>query len=183
MPTTPARPAVLLAALLTLVAGCGIPDSSSQTSPQTDTPTLATPSKTDTGRINDGSTPNHDTPEGNQMNLRITIGDQEITATLDESAAAGDLLAQLPVTVEMVDHGGVEKTGPLPSSLSLEGQPEGADPTVGDLGYYAPGQDLVLYYGDQSYYPGIVVLGRLDGDAAQRIAALAGSVTVTVKAR
>ena len=60
----------------------------------------------------------------------------------------------------MVDHGGVEKTGPLPGPLSLEGQPEGADPDVGDLGYYAPGNDLVLYYGDQSYFPGIVVLGQ-----------------------
>ena len=40
----------------------------------------------------------------------------------------------------MVDHGGVEKTGPLPSPLSLDGQPDGADPDVGDLGYYAPGQ-------------------------------------------
>ena len=59
---------------------------------------------------------------------------------------------------------------PAPAPLSLEGQPEGADPDVGDLGYYAPGNDLVLYYGDQSYFPGIVILGRLDGDAAQRIA-------------
>ena len=56
----------------------------------------------------------------------------------------------------------VEETGPLRSPLSLEGQPAGADPDVGDLGYYAPGNDLVLYYGDQSYYAGIVVLGRLD---------------------
>ena len=69
-----------------------------------------------------------------------------------------------------------------PGPLSLDGQPEGADPDVGDLGYYAPGNDLVLYHGDQSYYPGIVVLGRLDGDAAERIAALAGSVTATVEA-
>ena len=83
----------------------------------------------------------------------------------------------------MVDHGGVEKTGPLAEPLSLEGQPEGADPEVGDLGYYAPGNDLVLYYGDQSYFPGIVVLGRLDGDAAERIAALDGAVTATVEAR
>ena len=41
---------------------------------------------------------------------------------------------------------------------------------MGDLGYYAPGNDLVLYYGDQSYFPGIVILGRLDGDAAEQIA-------------
>jgi hypothetical protein len=125
----------------------------------------------------------HDTTDdGTDMQIRITIGDERFTATLDDSAATHDLLAQLPVTVDMVDHGGVEKTGPLPGPLSLDGQPEGADPDVGDLGYYAPGNDLVLYYGDQSFHPGIVLLGRLDGDAPERIAALAGSVTATVEA-
>ena len=93
------------------------------------------------------------------MRIEITIGGQRFRAALTESAAARDLMAQLPITIDMVDHGGVEKTGPLPFPLSLEGQPEGADPDVGDVGYYAPGQDLVFYYGDQSYFPGIVVLG------------------------
>lgn len=60
------------------------------------------------------------------------------------------------------------------------GQPDGAAPDVGDVGYYAPGNDLVLYYGKQSYYPGIVVLGRFDGDAASRLAGLAGAVTANV---
>jgi hypothetical protein len=116
------------------------------------------------------------------MRIRITIGEQRFDATLSESAATRDLLAQLPVTIDMTDHGQVEKTGPLPSPLSLDGQPDGADPDVGDLGYYAPGNDLVLYYGDQSYFPGIVILGRLEGDAAQRISLLEGSVTATVEA-
>jgi len=122
------------------------------------------------------------TDDGTDMQIRITIREQRFTATLDDSPAADDLLAQLPVTLDMVDHGGVEKTGPLPRPLSLDGQPEGADPDVGDLGYYAPGNDLVLYHGDQSYFPGIVVLGRLDGDAPERIAALTGPVTATVEA-
>ena len=121
--------------------------------------------------------------EENRMNIQITIDDQSFGATLRDSPAAQDLLAQLPVTVEMVDHGGVEKTGPLPGPLSLNGQPEGADPDVGDVGYYASGNDLVLYYGDQSYFPGIVVLGQMHGDAAERIASMDGSVTATVEAR
>ena len=49
------------------------------------------------------------------------------------------------------------------------------------MGYYAPGSDFVLYYGDQSYYPGIVILGRLKGDAAARIAELDGSVTAVIE--
>lgn len=142
------------------------------------------PSRTENSTPDDRS----DSPGGaqtgseNTMQLAIRIRDQRFTATLDDSAAARELLAQLPVTLDMVDHGGVEKTGPLPEPLSLEGQPEGADPDVGDLGYYAPGNDLVLYYGDQSYFPGIVVLGRLNDDAAQRIAQLHGPVTATLRA-
>jgi hypothetical protein len=69
------------------------------------------------------------------------------------------------------------------SPLSLEGQPEGADPDVGDVGCYAPGNDLVLCYGDQSYFPGIVVLRRTEPDAAERIADMDGSVTATLEAR
>ena len=114
------------------------------------------------------------------MRIEITIEDQRFHATLGDSAASRDLLAQLPQTVEMRDHGGVEKTGPLRSALSLEGQPPGADPSVGDVGYFAPGRDLVLYYGDQSYYEGIVILGHLDGDAAERIAQMNGNVAVSV---
>jgi len=117
------------------------------------------------------------------MRIQIAMEGQQFHAVLDDSVASQNLLAQLPQTVEMTDHGGVEKTGPLRSPLSLDGQPAGADPDVGDLGYYAPGNDLVLYYGDQSYFPDIVILGRLEGDAAQRIAELAGRVTVTVEAR
>jgi hypothetical protein len=117
----------------------------------------------------------------NEMEVRITIGDQHFTATLDDSPATRDLAAQLPLTLKMTDHGGVEKTGPLPSPLSLDGQPAGADPDVGAVGYYAPGNDLVLYYGDQSYYDGIVVLGRMHSDAAARIAAIAGSVDVLLR--
>src|SRR3954471_22569585 len=127
--------------------------------------------------------PSRASSQEDRMKIHITIGSQRFDATLADSPAALDLIAQLPVTVHMVDHGGVEKTGPLPSPLSLEGQPEGADPDVGDVGYYAPGNDLVLYYGDQSYFPGIVILGQMHGEAPERIASMDGSVTATVEAR
>ncbi len=127
------------------------------------------------------STPETSDSETDRMDIQIRIDEQTFEATLTDSAAARDLLAQLPASIEMSDHGGVEKTGPLASSLSLDGQPEGADPDVGDVGYYAPGNDLVLYYGDQSYYPGIVILGRMSGDAAARIAELDGSITAVIK--
>jgi hypothetical protein len=95
--------------------------------------------------------------EEDPMDIAITIGEQRLRATLSESAAARDLVAQLPATVDLTDHGRVEKTGPLPAPLSVEG--------------------------DQSFFPGIVILGRLEGDAAQRLAELDGPVTAKVGAR
>ena len=66
--------------------------------------------------------PVHTKPDdtSSSTNIQITIGDQTFGATLHDSAAVRDLVAQLPVTVEMTDHGGVEKTGRLPGTLSLE---------------------------------------------------------------
>jgi hypothetical protein len=185
------RPGTILTAVMTLAltatlsAGCAgeAQTSDDQRSGDAASTTPSTPARApSSGPASDASGEPAETEE-NQMKIQITIGSQSFTATLQDSPAAHDLVQQLPVTVQMTDHGGVEKTGPLPTPLSLEGQPAGADPDPGDLGYYAPGNDLVLYYGDQSYFPGIVVLGRMDGDAAERIANIDGSVTATVAAR
>jgi hypothetical protein len=125
---------------------------------------------------------NEGTAQESTMQIEIRVGDERFTATVDDTPAGRDLLAQLPQTIQMRDHGGVEKTGTgtLQTPLSLDGQPDGADPDVGDLGYYAPGNDLVFYYGDQGYYSGIVILGRLDGEATSRLAAIAGDISATV---
>jgi hypothetical protein len=171
----PASRAAVCAALLTVVAltvaGCGDNDQSANTRGGTPSTSLF-PGGTD-------SSPHQE----EQMKIQIAIGSQRFQATIVDSAAGRDLIAQLPLTIDMIDHGAVEKTGPLPAPLSLAGQPNGADPDVGDVGYYAPGNDLVFYYGDQSYHPGIVIIGRLDGDAASRIADMDGAITATVEAR
>src|SRR3954451_17735040 len=125
--------AVLVAASgVTMLAGCG--DGGGARSAATSPAVTGTPSST---RPRHHATAGVTKEEG--MRIEITIEDQRFQATLDDSAACLDLLAQLPQTVRMRDHGGVEKTGPLGSALSLEGQPPGADPSIGDLGYYAPG--------------------------------------------
>ena len=107
--------------------------------------------------------PAEDAPDATQ--LRITFGDTELTARLDDNATARDLAAQLPLTLTFRDHNGVERTAPLPTVLSTEGAPYAHDPVAGDLGYFAPGGDLVLYHDDEApEFPGIVRIGRLDGD-------------------
>ncbi len=97
--------------------------------------------------------------------IRLTFGDMQLSGTLSENATARDLVAQLPLTLTLRDHNSVEKTAPLPRELSLDGAPRGHDPTAGDIGYWAPDGDLVLYYDDGApYFDGIVRIGEFDGD-------------------
>ena len=113
--------------------------------------------------------------------IRITFGDTELTARLDDNATARDLAAQLPLTLTFRDHNNVEKTAPLPRELSLDGAPDGHDPAAGDIGYWAPGGDLVLYYdSDAPYFDGIVRIGEFDGDM-EAIERLAEDARVTVE--
>ncbi len=87
-------------------------------------------------------------------------------ARLHDNATARDLAAQLPLTLTFRDHNNVEKTAPLPRELSLDGAPEGHDPAAGDIGYWAPDGNLVLYYDDDApFWNGIVRIGEFDDDA------------------
>jgi hypothetical protein len=90
------------------------------------------------------------------------------------------LVEQLPLTLTFEDLGGQEKDGHLSEELTMDGLPAGDDPEVGDLGYYAPWGNVVLYYGDVSYWDGIARIGRIDGDV-NLIAEQSGDFTATLE--
>jgi hypothetical protein len=96
--------------------------------------------------------------------IRVIVGNRTLTAQLYDNATAHDLAAQLPLTLTLDDLNGLEKTGPLPKALITDGAPRGSDPEVNEIGYYAPGRDLVFYYGDVGYFNGIVRIGHFDSD-------------------
>jgi hypothetical protein len=97
--------------------------------------------------------------------IRITLGDTALTGRLNDTATAHDLADQLPLTLTFRDHNNVEKTAPLRSELTIDGAPAGHDPAAGDIGYWAPGGDLVLYYDDGApFFNGIVRIGEFEGD-------------------
>ena len=106
-----------------------------------------------------------DTDASDGTRIRIAVGDFELTGRLHDNATARDLANQLPLTLTFLDHNGVEKTAALPRELSLDGAPVGHDPAAGEIGYWAPGGDFVLYYDDGApYFDGIVRIGEFDGD-------------------
>ena len=155
--------ALPLVLAMVLCAGCSIgpdlgagdtaPDNpGSPGQPAESFPPTATPSE-------GTSTP---PPELGETPIKVTVADRVITARLADNATARDLAAQLPLTLTFKDFNRVEKIAPLPRPLSMDGAPAGADPDIGDIGYYAPSGDLVFYYGDVGYWNGIVRIGRFD---------------------
>ncbi len=94
--------------------------------------------------------------------IRITIDNRPITAQLADNPTAQGLADQLPLTLTFRDLNRTEKFAPLPRSLTTEGAPEGGDPDIADIGYWAPDGNLVFYYGDVGYWNGIVRIGRFD---------------------
>ena len=94
--------------------------------------------------------------------IRILIEGRPVRAQLADNPTARALADRLPLTLSFRDLNGVEKIAKLADPLTTDGVPDGADPDIADIGYYAPTQDLVLYYGDVGYWDGIVRIGRYD---------------------
>jgi len=85
-----------------------------------------------------------------------------MAATLEDTAAARDFVALLPLELSLDDYASTEKVAYLPRKLSTAGAPRGSDAHVGDIAYYAPWGNLALFHKDFEYSPGLVRLGRLD---------------------
>jgi hypothetical protein len=121
------------------------------------------------------------TEESDMSTIRITIDDRPISAQLADNQTAQDLAGQLPLTLTFRDLNGVEKIADLPRPLTMEGVPEGDDPDIADIGYYAPSTNLVLYYGDVGYWNGIVRIGRLNSDELDFIQGQPDGFQVTIE--
>lgn len=98
------------------------------------------------------------------VKIKITIGNDEITATMDDNAAAKDFISLLPITLSLEDYNGIEKISDIPKKLSTTGTPQGHDPSVGDICLYAPWGNLAIFYKDFGYSNGLVLLGKIDGN-------------------
>jgi len=156
--------AVALLAAASVTACGGADEDGEQGAGSSDARTSA-PSPAPTSQDQDAGA-SHDTP------IRTTFGNTGLTGRLLDNATARDLAAQLPLTLTFRAHDNVENSAPLPRALSLDGAPAGHDPVAGDVGYWAPDGDLVLYYDDQApYWNGIVRIGEMHGaiDALRRL--------------
>lgn len=96
------------------------------------------------------------------MKIRLDFGSEILTAMLDDNATSRDLIALLPLTLTLEDHGSTEKISMLPRKLSTQGAPPAYTPAAGDVTYYAPWGNLALFHRDFSSSSGLVRLGTIE---------------------
>ena len=104
------------------------------------------------------------------MKIRIILADTTLVASLEDTPAARDFAALLPLDLTLEDFHATEKIADLPDRISTAGAPDGIDPQVGDITLYAPWGNLAIFYRDFGYAKGLVRLGRIE-DGVDMLAA------------
>ena len=93
------------------------------------------------------------------MKIEFTCENTVATAILNDTNAAKSFYANLPLELNLKDYAGREKIADLPVRLNFKDDPS-SDGKVGDLAYFAPWGNLVLFYKAQPYYDGLIKLGK-----------------------
>ncbi len=130
----------------------------------------------DTGKIKKSNTTNQKIMK---EKLQIRVNKKTLTATLYDSAATRDFIAQLPLSLTLSDYHGIEKVANLPKKLSKSGSASGYDPSIGDITYYAPWGNLAIFYRDFNYADGLILIGKIDKNGIKELA-VSGEVKITI---
>ncbi len=94
--------------------------------------------------------------------ITVTVGDEVLSATLDDTPVGRDFLALLPLEVSLRDYNATEKIADLPRRLDTTDAPAGYRPRAGDITYYAPWGNLAIFYKPFQTSTGLVRLGTFD---------------------
>ncbi|MGW3507275.1 cyclophilin-like fold protein [Streptomyces sp. NPDC000994] len=113
------------------------------------------------------------------VRIQLTLDGHPVRATLNDSPAARDFAALLPLSLGLEDFHRTERVADLPRKLDTSGAPDAPTPQAGDLAHYAPWRNLALFYRDGERSPGLVILGHLDD--SQDIDRLATAHRVTIE--
>ena len=99
-----------------------------------------------------------------EKKITINVNNQTVDGYLNNSPIANQVYHMLPFRVSLVSMGVREKYGDLPQKVIGNG------PAVkrfhqGDIGYWAPGNQIAFYYHDDGSdipEPGVVIIGHFD---------------------
>lgn len=115
--------------------------------------------------------------EESAMQIQVIANGQTIVFELNDSQAARDLAAQLPLDIEVENYGSNEKIFYPPRKLNTSGAPLAKNVQPGTLCYYAPWGDVVMFYDNFGSAAGLYELGRAV-QGTKYIRSLTGSISI-----
>ena len=115
------------------------------------------------------------------MKMNITVGSHTVTATMEDNAAARDLLSRLPLEVTLKDFNNTtEKIFYLDPALTIEGVTRGCAPTPGDITIYVPWSNVAIFCKKWSHSNDLIKIGHIDGNGIEALT-VTGDITVKLE--
>lgn len=158
------------------LSACG--NSSEEEIKLPDTPTTPSESATpDNSNNSDSSNNNAQTT----LTMKITVENRTITATMEDNAAAKDLLSRLPleITLEDFNHTTEKIFYPDPA-LNTTGVKGGCAPVPGDITIYAPWKNVAIFCKSWSHSNDLIKIGHIDGNGIEALQ-VAGNIKVKLE--
>lgn len=118
-------------------------------------------------------------PKGSDLSILMRFHEEELIVDMYDNSAAKSFISLLPLTMTFDDYNPSEKTSRLADnkSLNITDAPSGYAPKAGEIGYYSPWRDVVIYHRDFSYASGIVPLGKVR-NGIDKIGTINGKVEI-----
>lgn len=127
-----------------------------------------------TGAFNASENSSYESVEGTQ--IKMITENTEVVITLNDSRAAADLVAMLPLEMTLIERNSFAKGMTLPEHLSSV-EATTREYEIGDFGYWNAGPDLAIFYDDiyEQTIVEVIPLGHAE-TGAETMANEAGTV-------
>ena len=115
------------------------------------------------------------------LNMKITIGNKTITATMEDNVAAKDLLSRLPIEITLEDFNNTTEKIFYPNpALNTKGVKGGCAPVPGDITIYAPWKNVAIFCKSWSHSNELIKIGHIDGNGIEALQ-VAGDIKVKLE--
>lgn len=118
----------------------------------------------------------------NSMNIKLIIGDETLTAEIEDNAAGRDFLSRLPLDVTLNDFNNTtEKIFYPDPELTIQGVKRGCTPVPGDITIYVPWGNVAIFCKKWSYSNDLIKIGHIKDNGINALA-ISGDVPVRIEA-
>jgi hypothetical protein len=111
------------------------------------------------------------------MKIHVKANGNTVVFELNDSTAAKALYAQLPLSITVENYSNNEKIFYPPEKLNTTDTPLADSCQVGTLAYYAPWEDVVMFYGSFGSASGLYELGHAIS-GSEHIQGLSGTIEI-----